>query len=263
MKKYVSLAICSMQNTLSYRLSFILNFLGSFISLLATFFLWRAIYAGQSELAGFDWEQMKTYLIVSFFVNSMLSYYSESRITNKIMDGSVAMDLLKPLDFQKARLAESLGACVLEGLLSAVLISVLAILAFRVPLPDDIGTMLLFIVSMLSSILVKFGIVYITALLCFYTTSGFGVIWARTAITNLLSGALVPFAFFPEWLKNVAMFLPFQGIVNAPTTIFLGMQDSGEALELIALQWFWIAALWLLGRWMWNGSIRQITIHGG
>jgi ABC-type uncharacterized transport system, permease component len=263
MKKYVSLAVCSMQNTLSYRLSFVLNFLGSFIALLATYFLWRAIYDGQSELAGFDWNQMKSYLLVTFFANSMLSYYSESGITNKVMDGTVAMDLLKPLNFQKARLAESLGSCVLEGLLSALLISVLAIAAFGIPMPVDGVSGILFAISMLSSILVKFGIVYCTALICFYTTSGFGVIWARMAVTNLLSGALVPFAFFPDWLRNVAMALPFQGIVNTPTTIFLGMSDTREAILLIAVQWFWIAALWLLGRSMWGWAVRQITIHGG
>lgn len=262
-KKYLSLALCSMQNTIAYRLSFILSFLGNFVTLIAMFFLWQAIYTGQTELAGFSWEQMKAYLLVTFFVNAMLSYYSESRITDKVLDGTVAMDLLKPLDFQKARLAESLGSCVLEGLLSVVLISVLAFAAFGIALPNDGMTIFLFMISMLSSIFVKFGIIYCTALICFYTTSGLGVIWARMAVTNLLSGALVPLAFFPEWLHGLAMVLPFQGIVNTPTTIFLGMHSTEQALGLIALQWFWIIALWLLGKWMWSWAVRQITIHGG
>ncbi|MBY9080104.1 ABC-2 family transporter protein [Paenibacillus sp. HN-1] len=263
LKKYWSLAVCSMQNTLSYRLAFVLSFLGNFVTLVAMYYLWQSIYAGQTEIAGFQWNQMKAYLLVTFFVNSMLSYYSESGITGKVIDGTVAMDLLKPLDFQKARLAESLGSCVLEGLLSAVLTGILAVTALGVPLPQGGVTALLFTVSLLSSILVKFGIVYCAALVCFYTTSGIGVIWARMAVTNLLSGALVPLAFFPGWLRSVAMVLPFQGIVNTPSTIFLGMHTASEALGLIALQWFWIVALWLLGKWMWGWAVRQITIHGG
>ncbi|CAM3431674.1 ABC transporter permease [Marinicrinis lubricantis] len=262
-KKYITLALCAMQNTLAYRLSFILNFVANFISLIAMYCLWQAIYTEQDQLAGFTWEQMQAYLIITFFVNSMLSYYSESNITSKIIDGSVMMDLLRPIQFQKARLAETLGACVLEGLLSSILIGLGAIFAFGISLPHDALTLLLFALSMLSSILVKYGIVYLSALLCFWTTSGFGIHWARTAITNLLSGALVPLAFFPAWLQHTAMALPFQGIVNTPVTIGLGMRGTAEAIGLIAIQWVWIVLLWLLGHWMWSRAVRQITIHGG
>ncbi|GAA0135991.1 ABC-2 family transporter protein [Paenibacillus sp. YSY-4.3] len=262
-KKYCSLALCSMQNTLAYRLSFMLNFAANFIGLVAMYCLWQAVYDGRSELSGFTWPMMQAYLLITFFVNSMLSYYSESGITNKILDGSVIMDLLRPLHFQKARLAESLGSCVLEGMLSIVLVSVMAIFTVGASFLHGGLTSALFLISLLSSILVKFGVVYVTALLCFWTTSGFGIIWMRMAITNLLSGALVPLAFFPAWLQSVAMLLPFQGIVNTPVTIGLGMAGTAESLRLIAIQWVWVAVLWLLGRWMWSWAVRQITIHGG
>ncbi|MEF2964817.1 ABC-2 family transporter protein [Paenibacillus sp. M1] len=262
-KKYVTLALCSMQNTLAYRLSFILNFLSSFIGLIAMYCLWQAIYTGRDQLSGFTWEQMQAYLLITFFVNSMLSYYSESSITNKIIDGSVMMDLLRPIQFQKARLAETLGSCVLEGLLSCILIGLAAIFTFGISLPHDFWSILLFAFSMLSSILLKFCIVYLSALLCFWTTSGFGIYWARVSITNLLSGALVPLAFFPGWLELLAMALPFQGIVNTPVTIGLGMTAGTEALKLMAIQWGWIVLLWLLGKWLWSRAVRQITIHGG
>lgn len=262
-KKYVSLALCAMQNTLAYRLSFIMNFLSSFIGLIAMYFLWQAVYAGQDQLSGFTWNQMQSYLLVTFFINSMLSYYSESSITNKIIDGSVMMDLLRPIQFQKARLAESLGSCLVEGLLSCVLIGLAAIFTLGISLPHDAATILLFALSIVSSILLKFCIVYLSALLCFWTTSSFGIYWARTSITNLLSGALVPLAFFPGWLESLAMALPFQGIVNTPVSIGLGMAGGSEALKLLGIQWVWIILLWLLGKWMWSRAIRQITIHGG
>lgn len=263
MKKYASLAVCSMQNTLSYRLTFILNFVANFVNLIAIYCLWQAIYTGETQLGGYTWEQMKVYLIVTFFVNSMLSYYSESRITGKVIDGSVAMDLLKPLDFQKARLAEILGSCVLEGILSSLLICILVIFTFGISISIDVWTAILFVLSMISSVLVKFGIVYLSALLCFWTTSGLGIIWARMAITNLLSGALVPLAFFPDWLKMIALLLPFQGIVHTPTMIFLGNVEPVQAIQMITLQWGWIIVLWFCGKWMWSKAVRQITIHGG
>lgn len=262
-KKYVTLARCSMQNALAYRLSFILNFIASFIGLIAMYFLWQAVYIGRDQLSGFTWEQMQGYLLVTFFVNSMLSYYSESGISGKILDGSVMMDLLRPIEFQKARLAETLGSCVLEGLLSCILIGFSAIFMFGITLPHDGWSLFLFGISMLSSILVKFSVVYLFALLCFWTTSSYGIYLARTSITNLLSGALVPLTFFPGWLHSLAMALPFQGIVNTPVRIGLGMAEHTEAWRMIGVQWIWIILLWMLGRWMWSRAVRQITIHGG
>lgn len=262
-KKYISLAKVAMQNTIAFRLAFLLTFAANFIGLVAMYCLWQAVYDGQPQIAGFTWQQMETYLVITFFVNSMLSYYSESSITYKVIDGSVMMDLLKPLAFQKARLAESLGSCVLEGGVGAVLIGLFAVVTFSISLPDNGVYAALFLISMVSSIFVKFGIVYCAALLCFWTTSGIGVIWARMAITNLLSGALVPLAFFPDWLRSIAMLLPFQGIVNTPVTIYLGTMPAAEAVRMIGVQWAWIVGLWLLGRWIWVHGVKQITIHGG
>jgi len=55
--------------------------------------------------------------------------------------------------------------------------------------------------------------VYLFGLLCFYTTASTGVRWARGALTDLFSGALVPITFFTPAMLAVSRVLPFQGIV--------------------------------------------------
>ncbi|WP_438432182.1 ABC transporter permease [Gorillibacterium sp. sgz500922] len=262
-KKYVSMAARSIQNSISYRLSYFMNLLAGWIGLFSMYYLWKAIYAGRPVLAGFTWEEMKAYLAVTFIANSLLSYYSESRIAGKIMDGSVAIDLLKPMDFQKARFAETLGSCVIEGVVGAVMVAVIGLAVMDVQLNMDGGTAVLFAVSLFSSLLVKFGIVYLTALLCFWTTGSMGLIWARQAVTNLLSGALVPLAFFPGWLERIAYALPFQSIIHTPASLALGSLTGADALGMVALQLGWAVLLWLAGKLLWKRAIRQITIHGG
>ena len=63
--------------------------------------------------------------------------------------------------------------------------------------------------SMLLLIPLKFLIVYACGLLCFWTQNFIGVQWARLAIVNLLSGALVPLAYLPHWLGTLAAWSPF------------------------------------------------------
>ncbi|MGQ4668691.1 ABC transporter permease [Metabacillus halosaccharovorans] len=262
-KKYLSIAKVTMQNTMAYRFNYIISLLSSFIFILSMFYLWKSIYADKTELAGFTWEQMKTYLFITFLSNTLVSWYSETRISRKILDGSVAMDLLKPIDFQKARLSETIGSSLVEGFIAAIMISIFVVLFAGIILPKDLWTALLFIFSLVISLGIKFGIVYLFSLLCFWTTSSIGIAWSRAAITNLFSGALIPLTFFPEWLKSIAYALPFQGIVSIPASIYLGKLEFINAFQLIGLQVFWMIGLWLLGKLMWNFAVRQITIHGG
>ncbi|SEU15026.1 ABC-2 family transporter protein [Paenibacillus sp. NFR01] len=263
LSKYRSIASRSLQNVLAYRFSYVINFMASVINLLAIYFLWAGIYHGRESLGGYTWDQMKTYLFVTFLANSVLSWYSETSISSKILDGSVAMDLLKPLDFQTARFSETLGTSLLEGGMGVILVGVFTCFVSGIAFPHSGLTYFLFVLSLLAAIMVKFGIVYLAALCCFWSTGSLGIVWARIAVTNLLSGALVPLVFFPGWLERIALLLPFQSIIYTPTRIFLEQAGTLESLKLIGIQCFWGAALWLAGKAMWNWAVRQVTIHGG
>lgn len=262
-KAYRSLASRSMQNALAYRTTYLISFASNLIGFLSLFTLWRAIYDGREQLAGMTWDQMKAYLLITFMANSLLSWYSETAISNKVLDGSVAVDLLKPLDFQKARLAETIGTSIVESGIAIVILSVLMLTMTNIPVPHSIMTWMLFLLSLFGSLTVKFCIVYMAGLLCFWSTGSFGIVWSRIAITNLLSGAMVPLSFFPDWLEKLSLYLPFQSIVHTPASIFMERMDVWEAAQWIALQWVWAIALWIAGMGMWRWAVRKVTIHGG
>ncbi|MNP17891.1 hypothetical protein D3C76_1103390 [compost metagenome] len=262
-RKYKSIANRSLQNVLAYRTSYIITFASNFVNLLAIYFLWQGIYGGRAELGGYTWDQMKTYLLVTFLANSILSWYSETAISSKILDGSVAADLLKPIDFQSARFAETLGSSLLEGGMGTMIIGTFMLFTPGVTIPHSPVIWIMFVVSLFAAMVVKFGVVYLAALLCFWSTGSMGIVWARIAITNLLSGALVPLVFFPDWLERLAMFLPFQSIIHTPTVIFLQQVSVLEMVQFIGVQCFWGATLWLAGKFMWSWAVRQVTIHGG
>lgn len=262
-KKYLSVAKVTMQNTLAYRFNYVMTLVASFIFILSMFYLWKSIYVGRTELAGFTWDQMKTYLFITFLSNTLVSWYSETRISRKIIDGSVAMDLVKPIDFQKARLSETIGSSLVEGWIAAIIITIFIVIYGGILIPGDTLTIILFLFSLIISLGIKFGIVYAFSLLCFWTTSSMGIAWSRAAITNLFSGALIPLTFFPEWLQSLSYALPFQGIVFIPASIFLGKIHGMEIIQLIGLQLFWVIVLWIVGKLIWNWAVRQVTIHGG
>ncbi|GAB3151978.1 hypothetical protein GCM10027290_42000 [Micromonospora sonneratiae] len=264
MKPYWSLARMAWSAVLVYRGEFLLQLAGVAVQAVALFAVWRALFTGDGggELAGLSWDQMKGYLFVAFLTGTLMSSFTDGQLAVRVLDGSVALDLVRPIDYQLARFAESLGFLVGELLVVAVMGSVLLMAFGGAPLPDP-GQAGLFLLSLLAVVPLKFGLVYLVGLACFWTGNFHGLSLSRVAITNILSGALVPIALYPDWLQLICMLSPFPGIVSTPALIFLGQVRGTEAAYLIGIQLLWIAILWIGTRLLWRVAVRRLVVHGG
>jgi ABC-2 type transport system permease protein len=180
----------------------------------------------------------------------------------RIESGMVSLDLVKPLNYQTARFAEISGGVMLElALAVAVWVSVIA-LSGGLAVPSA-GRLVLFAVSLVLVIPLKFLVTYVCALACFWTHHYDGIRWTQLAVVGLLSGSMIPISFFPAWLAGIAAWLPFAGMASTPGLIFVGGVDGPEAVRLMALQAGWTVLLWVFGQWAFRGAVRRITIHGG
>jgi ABC-2 type transport system permease protein len=261
-RKYVSLAKMTLAQTIAYPRALLLRLLTQVFSAVALFALWQAIAAHGVGLGDYTLAEIKAYVSIALLTN-MIMTFAEWRVAWLILDGSIAMELLKPLDFQRARLAETVGSAVFEAIVALAIISLFGLVYGGIALPHAAATWLLVLVSLLLSLLIKFSVIYLTGLLCFWTSSALGMTWLRIAIMNLLSGALIPLTFFPAWLRTFAFALPFQGIVYIPASLYLGRSTGLAAIQLVGLQLLWVVVLWACGRALWGRAVRQVTIHGG
>jgi viologen exporter family transport system permease protein len=260
--RYLALASAAMQQRLAYRNAFLLSVLSQLLGCFALIYLWRAVYAGRASLNGFSWPELKTYLLLTFLTNSIAGWMSEMTLVSRIIDGTIAIDLLKPFDFQLARLVETLGMAALEAVMMLLVLVLVAFAVGGILLPPDLSTFALACLSFCLGILIKFGVQYITCLLAFWSNYGWGIVQARVALTQLFSGALVPLPFMPDWLRGVAEAMPFQGIVYLPSTIYLGRAGDG-AFRALGAQAAWALGLFVTGRLAFGQAMRKVTIHGG
>lgn len=263
MRKYLFIVLQSFQRALAYRAAFFFGLGVSLLQVAALYYFWMAVYAGATRLGGFSWHQMITYLCVAFAVNQLISWGIEISIGRAIRDGSIAMELLKPLDYQLYKLCEAGGSVLLQGLLVALLTFVLAIGLLGIALPGDLTTYLLFLVSVGLSVLIAFSLSYITGLAFFWTTNYWGLMHIRRWLVDLLSGALVPLVFLPEWLQGIVLALPFQAIVHTPLSIYLGLLPEADRLQALLVQLLWAIALWFTARLLFAQAIKRVTVQGG
>jgi len=230
-------------------------------AMLVSMAMWSNLI-GSGSLSGYDWDSMRAYLIIGFVTATVVFGGADWHIADRILDGHIAIDLTKPVDFQRARAAEYIGS--MASTVPTVVIGVVgAWLLFDPPGPVSPTAGLLTAVSFVLIFPLAFGIMYLSVLVCFWTKRYLGIMWLREALLGFFSGMMIPLAFMPSWLQSIAWALPFPHFTTTPAAIYLGRVDTAGALGLIAAEAAWTVGLWFGGRFVFRHAVKKVTVHGG
>ncbi|THV38532.1 ABC transporter permease [Glycomyces buryatensis] len=256
-----ALAVLSLKRKLAYKTTWIFSIAGGAWPLLAGLVVWQSII-GDGQVGGYDWAAMRAYLIIGFLTATIAWGGSDWDMAVRILDGLVAIDLTKPVDFQRARASEYVGSMA-SVVPTAVLGTVAAWFWFDPQPPVSATAAVLTAVSILFIFPLAFEISYLSVLLCFWTRRYHGIQWAKDGFLTFFSGMMVPLALMPGWLQAVSWSLPFAHFTATPSSIYLGRVGTAGALGLIALELAWVVAMWVIARLIWRRAVKKVTIHGG
>src|SRR5690606_4030353 len=109
-----------------------------------------------------------------------------------------------------------------------------------------------YVFSLVIAFIVSYSINSIVMILSFWTTNAQGLQISKRAIVSLLAGTIIPFEFFPEWLRFAAEHLPFQSMAYIPLSIYTGRIVGQEMFQAMGEQLLWAAAMLLLSRILWS-----------
>lgn len=263
---YLEFSRVGFVNILAFRLRYYTGILTYLINVTVYYFIWRAVYGsgGSGEqIAGYDLGQMVTYVSVGWIIRSFYWNTIDQEMAYEVLEGKIAMELIKPISVQWMWLARAMGESAFRlGLLTAPTALVIA-LTFPVRAPASLLHFALFLAGVLGSFFLMGAINFMIGTCAIRLKSILALIRAKYWLIELLSGLLIPMSFFPEKIRAVAVWLPFQHIAYTPLEIYLGKLSLAQAGLALATQWLWIALLLWLGDLWWRLSSRQITIHGG
>lgn len=128
LKRYRGFTKCAAQEQLAYRKGVLTNGIFQLVGIFISIFLWRVLFEEQSTIQGYDWDQMILYALIVAMLNATLSFSTEMDLASGIRDGSIVSDLTKPVDFQVMSFFKALGQSIVEGGISILLISIVAII---------------------------------------------------------------------------------------------------------------------------------------
>ncbi len=265
-RPYLAFARTSFLNLLAYRARYFVGILTYFFNATVWYYIWRALFHEKGDgatLGGFTFPQMLTYVTTGWALRSFYFNEVDREIASQVREGRLAMTLIKPVDIQAMTLSQALGESAFRLVLFTIPIGVLLGLVYPVLPPASPAAFGLFLLSGLLSALLVGAINFCVGLVAIRTTSILGVLRAKYLVLELLSGLLVPVAFFPEPARKVLVWLPFLHMNDTPGRIWLGLATGADAARALALQAGWTLLLLFLGRVLWNATARRIEVQGG
>src|SRR5215469_18744217 len=108
MKKHWHVINVGIQNNLTYRFNFLARTVFGLIPLIATLYVWRAIYSGKgqgAEVGTYTLAEMVSYYLLVTIVDALTAVNEDDwQIAADIKDGNISQFLLKPIDYLTYRL---------------------------------------------------------------------------------------------------------------------------------------------------------------
>jgi len=267
MRPYIEQLKNVFKQEITYRADSLLNMISGILFLLVQIYIWRALMGATGQVstsAGvIDTRDMATYVVISSVISVLLSTTIFEIIDDRIRTGQIAMDILKPVNFQALMFSTTIGTVLRRSFSELLPVLLIGIIFFHIKFPS-LENFLFFLIAVSCSVLINFFITYGIALFAFWYPAP-SWHWSRLYrdLMRFLSGSLIPLWFFPSILVQLSQFLPFKHIFFTTISIYLGRVDRGEIVLILLQQIFWIVSLYGLAELIWRQGIRKLVIQGG
>lgn len=224
-----------------------------------------AVYEQTDDIGGYDVRDAIAYVWISQGLMSVAGLFGASwwELGRRVQTGDVATDLQRPLDVQRAELSQDLGRAGYQVLWRAVPQFLLGALLFELTIPAEAARWLLFALSVGLAVVVSFGLRFLVNLWAFWLLDYRGPVLLMIAVTLVLSGAVIPLAFFPGPFDTIARLTPFASILQAPVDVYVDEPLGGSVALVFALQASWACVLYAAGRLLLVSGTRKLVVQGG
>ena len=250
-------------NTIAYRLRYYTGIVTYFLYVSVYYFIWKAIYEHSASIEGFDFSHLLTYVAVGWIIRSFYYNNIDQDIATQVLEGKLAMDLIKPVNPQWMYIAQALGESVFRLAMLTVPTAVALLLVYPVRKPVSLVNCAAFLISAFLSFFLVAGINFAIGTFAIRLKSILGLLRAKYFLLELFSGLLIPISFFPHAFQVALAFMPFQYISYIPVLLYLGKISGWGILKALGIQIFWVATIMALGHVLWAWSSGKITIQGG
>src|ERR1700736_3604833 len=258
---YVAFAAKAFSREATYRMEVFTNIAGLLVRLYLMRAVWQALYAQNAAPAGVPLHAVLTYTVVALLMSLVLEIDGTRAIRDKIREGTIATDLMKPISLPLYFFSDGVGTTLLHALLILPTLA-LALFMVHIDVPPP-AVLAAFALSFLLGYLVNFLLNFLMNCVAFWTLETFAIQLMVRWVSDLLSGQIVPLIFFPGVLQKIVLALPFAAVYSTPLLIYLGRIPPSGYLTAMAVQAGWFAGFAVLSAVVWRAAQRRVVVQGG
>lgn len=261
LEPYVEFAKKAISREATYRFD-VFTSIGSFavrVYLLRT--VWTALYAHNPAPEALPLHAIITYSTVALLMGLVLDIDQTRILHDKLHDGSIATDFMKPINVPLYLFSDGTGEVVFHAFLIVPALA-LALLFVHIDVPSP-AACAAFALSFLLGYLVGFFLNFILNCIAFWTLEISAVQLILTWITDFLGGAIIPLMLFPAALQKLIVWLPFAAMFSTPLLIFVGRIPPAGYAAAFGSQVLWLAVLAGAAAVLWRAGARRVVVQGG
>ena len=270
MKAYVAVLSARFRMLLQYRAAAFTNsFVQCFWGAIKLMVL-GAFYASAVETPPMSFTAIIAYVWLGQMFFGLLPWGVDPEIQEKFNDGTVAYELLRPVDLYAFWFARTIAFKTSDTLLRAVPLFVVAVWVlpwigldeWALSFPS-LASGLWFAASMVATVLLSCAIIMLYQIALFWLISGRGLQALMLGSMNVFSGMIVPLPLYPDWFQGFLEWQPFRGLADVPFRIYSGDIPPEAALGEVIFQLGWVAILVAFGYGLLKRAQSKLVVQGG
>lgn len=264
-RSFLCIVKMSFMHRLIYRSSLFISLATNGIYMFMTYFLWRAIFDSTPNgvINGMTFKDTFIYLALSGCISSSIVSFLEWNMSSDVKSGDVAVWFIKPISYPQYMCSRSFGNISTNFIMT--FIPTFIFVFFLTKGYIDIGiNIIMFVIAFFIAVPISMMLDFLIGILSFSTENVWGISTMKDSIVLLLAGAIVPLAFFPEPIRKVVEWLPFQTIYNLPLQILINKNyDFKDYVGQILIQLVWLAILFIISTLCYRKAARRMIVNGG
>ncbi|GAA0592287.1 hypothetical protein HPO96_05535 [Kribbella sandramycini] len=249
-------------NALFFRANLALSMVSVALQTVLLVTVWRAVYSGHGQVAGINEADAVSYAVIAMLLWHIALPWQLSSIPDRVREGTVATDLIRPIGVVGQSLLQAVGATV--GAIPGVMVGLAVAFAFGgLEPPASTGALGGFLLTAALGWSIAAMLNIAVSMVAFWTTDTRGPFYIYRAVASFASGALIPLWFMPTWLRPLLDALPFGLQVFAPLQLWHGQEPIGRLWAVLATQLAWLAAAAAIVALVSWRALRKVVINGG
>jgi ABC-2 type transport system permease protein len=261
-EKYLVFFKNSFKSQITYRLATVMRLCSALVSLAIQISLWKVLI-GTGMRQGTSLQEMITYVMVNAVVMELSRQNLANELGVEIRDGSIIMHLIRPLSFRLYLFSTMLGKNTYSLIMSALPVVLISYLFIGAALPPSVVYFFLFLILTVFGVCIMFQLIYITGLLAFWTQATWYLSFYLNAGVMFFGGTAIPLWFYPPFLQELSVVLPFRYITFEAIDYWLGKPPLSQAWRSVGVAALWAILLFGIGHILWLRVQKKLTVNGG